>query len=34
MKLYSGVGPNPKLVRIFLAEKGRQIYIQEVYLIA
>ena len=32
MRLFSGVGPNPKLVRMFLAEKGEAIEIQEVDL--
>ena len=34
MKLFSGIGPNPKLVRMFLAEKGEAIEIQEVDLMA
>ena len=34
MKLFSGIGPNPKLVRMFLAEKGEAIEVQEVDLMA
>ena len=34
MKLFSGIGPNPKLVRMFLAEKSESIEIQEIDLMA
>lgn len=30
MKFYNGIGPNPKMVRMFLAEKGLDIPVQEV----
>ena len=34
MKLYSSIGPNPRLVRLFLAEKGVELPIEEVDIIA
>ncbi len=33
MKLYNSMGPNPKVVRMFIAEKGLDIPVQEVDLI-
>ena len=32
MKLYNSIGPNPHVVRMFLAEKGLDIPIQEIDL--
>lgn len=34
MKLYSSIGPNPRLVRMFLAEKGVQLPTEEVDILA
>jgi glutathione S-transferase len=34
MKLYSSIGPNPQLVRLFLAEKGVELPVEEVDIIA
>lgn len=34
MKLYSSIGPNPRLVRLFLAEKGVELPVQQVDIIA
>lgn len=34
MKLYSSIGPNPRLVRLFLAEKGVELPVEEVDIIA
>lgn len=34
MKLYSSIGPNPRLVRMFIAEKGLSIPIQTIDLLA
>ncbi|MEX0942413.1 MAG: glutathione S-transferase family protein [Pseudomonadales bacterium] len=34
MKLYNSVGPNPKVVRMFMAERGIELDIQEVDLMA
>jgi glutathione S-transferase len=34
MKLYSSIGPNPKVVRMFIAEKGLSIPVTEVDLMA
>ena len=32
MKLYTGLGPNPRSVRIFMAEKGIAISLEQVDL--
>lgn len=34
MKLYNGLGPNPQVVRIFIAEKGMDIPLEEVDIMA
>ena len=34
MKLYSSIGPNPRLVHLFLAEKGVELPVEEVDIIA
>jgi glutathione S-transferase len=34
MKLYTGMGPNPRVVRIFMAEKGIEIPLEQVDLLA
>ena len=34
MKLYNSIGPNPRVVRMFMAEKGLKITLQEVDLMA
>ena len=34
MKLYNSIGPNPRVVRMFLAEKGLKIPVTEVDLLA
>ncbi len=34
MKLYNGLGPNPQVVRMFIAEKGLDIPVQDVDLMA
>lgn len=34
MKLYNSVGPNPKVVRVFMAERGIEMEQQEVDLIS
>ncbi len=34
MKLYNSIGPNPRVVRMFMAEKGITIPSQEVNLMA
>jgi glutathione S-transferase len=34
MKLYDGMGPNPRLVRMFIAEKGIDVPIEKVDLVA
>ncbi len=34
MKLYNGLGPNPQVVRIFMAEKGMTIPLEEVDIMA
>ena len=34
MKLYSSVGPNPRMVRMFMAERGIELPIEEVDIIA
>ena len=34
MKLYTGMGPNPRTVRIFMAEKGIEISLEQVDLLA
>ena len=33
MKLYTGMGPNPRTVRIFMAEKGIEIPLEQVDLL-
>jgi glutathione S-transferase len=32
MKLYTSIGPNPRVVRMFMAEKGFQIPLEQVDL--
>ena len=34
MKLYDSFGPNPRMVRMFMAEKGIQLPVEEVDLLA
>ena len=34
MKLYSSIGPNPRLVRMFLAEKGLELPVEQVDIMA
>jgi glutathione S-transferase len=34
MKFYTGMGPNPRMVRIFMAEKGIEISLEQVDLLA
>ncbi len=34
MKLYNGLGPNPQVVRIFIAEKGMDVPLEEVDIMA
>ena len=34
MKFYNSIGPNPRLVRIFMAEKGIDLPVEEVDLMA
>ena len=34
MKFYTGMGPNPRVVRIFMAEKGLEISLEQVDLLA
>ena len=33
MKLYTGFGPNPRIVRMFMAEKGIEIPLEQVDLL-
>ena len=33
MKLYTGMGPNPRTVRIFMAEKGIELPLEQVDLV-
>ena len=34
MKLYSSLGPNPKIVRMFMAERGIEVPMEEVDIMA
>ena len=34
MKLYNSIGPNPRVVRMFMAEKGISVPVEDVNLMA